>query len=182
MDAIPSTPFLTDTAPATLFVALELSRSTWLVAVHSPVVDKVSQHRLEGGDTRGLLELIMRKRTQAAEKLGRPVRVACCFEAGYDGFWLHRWLCARGIENRVLDAASLLVDRRARRTAIELAWLWLRHQPGSALARWFHERVAGAKGRMRRIMLVAMARKLIVALWRYATTGAVPEGAVLNGA
>jgi transposase len=43
------------------------------------------------------------------------VRVACCFEAGYDGFWLHRWLCARGVENRVLDAASLLVDRRARR-------------------------------------------------------------------
>ena len=69
---------------------------------------------------------------------------------------------------------------RARRTAIELAWLWLRHQPGSALARWFHERVAGAKGRMRRIMLVAMARKLIVALWRYVTTGAVPEGAVLK--
>ena len=43
------------------------------------------------------------------------MRVACCFEAGYDGFWLHRWLCARGVENRVLDAASLLVDRRARR-------------------------------------------------------------------
>jgi transposase len=43
------------------------------------------------------------------------VRVACCFEAGYDGFWLHRWLCAQGFENRVLDAASILVDRRARR-------------------------------------------------------------------
>ena len=69
---------------------------------------------------------------------------------------------------------------RARRTAIELAWLWLRHQPGSALARWFHERVAGAKGRMRRIMLVAMARKLIVSLWRYVTCGTVPEGAVLK--
>ncbi len=69
---------------------------------------------------------------------------------------------------------------RARRTAIELAWLWLRHQPGSALARWFHERVAGAKGRMRRIMLVALARKPIVALWRYVTIGTVPEGAVLK--
>lgn len=44
---------------------------------------------------------------------------------------------------------------RARRTAIEMAWLWLRHQPGSALARWFHERLGTAKGRMRRIMLVA---------------------------
>ena len=115
MDAIPSTPSLTDTGPATLFVALELSRPTWLVALHSPVLDKVSQHRLEGGDAEGLLELITRKRAQAAENLGRPVRVACCFEAGYDGFWLHRWLCARGVENRVLDAAGILVDRRARR-------------------------------------------------------------------
>ena len=115
MDAIPTASTRTDTAPATLFVALELSRSTWLVALHSPVVDKVSQHRLEGGDTEGLLALITRKRLQAAEKLGRPVRVACCFEAGYDGFWLHRWLCSRGVENRVLDAASILVDRRARR-------------------------------------------------------------------
>ncbi len=95
--------------------ALEPSRSTWLVAVHSPAIDKVGQHRLAGGDTEGLLELITRKRMQAAEKLGRPVRVACCFEAGHDGFWLHRWLCARGIENRVLDAASILVNRRARR-------------------------------------------------------------------
>lgn len=378
MDATSSTPSLAGTAPATLFLALELSRSTWLVALHSPVADKVSQHRIEGGDTDGLLALIARKREQAEEKLGQAVRVASCFEAGYDGFWLHRWLCARGVENRVLDAASLLVDRRARRaktdrldaagllrtlmalergeaqvcrvvhvptpaqedarrrsrerarlvvergqhtsrikgllmtqgirdfeptrrdwqarfealrtadgqllapclqaellrecrrlrqvmdmvaeveaeqkavaeaedgtaarlarlrgigvtfaavlgnevffrdfrnrrevggylglasspwqsggvrrdqgiaksgnprarrTAIELAWLWLRHQPGSTLTRWFHERVGAAKGRMRRIMLVAMARKLIVSLWKYVADGTVPEGAVLK--
>src|SRR3982750_4217034 len=104
-----------ETASATLFVALELSRSTWLVALHSPLTSKVSQHRLDGGDTDGLLALITRKLGQAEEKLGQPVRVVCCFEAGYDGFWLHRWLCARGFENRVLDAASLLVNRRARR-------------------------------------------------------------------
>jgi transposase len=101
--------------PATLFVALELSRSTWLVALRSPVADRVGQHRLEGGDAEGLLALVVRKRVQAEEKLGRAVRVISCFEAGYDGFWLHRWLCARGVENRVLDAASVLVDRRARR-------------------------------------------------------------------
>ena len=368
-----------DPASATLFVALELSRSTWLVALHSPLSDKVSQHRIEGGDVEGLLALIARKREQAQARLGRPIRVVSCFEAGYDGFWLHRWLCAHGIENRVLDAASLLVDRRAkraktdrldaagllrtlmalergerqvcrvvhvpspaqedarrrsrerarlvvergqpvsrikgllmtqgirdfeptrrdwparlealrtpdgqelapclraevlrecrrlwqvmemvaeveaeqkavmdaedghaarltrlrgigltfatvlanevffrdfrnrrevggylglapspwqsggvrrdqgiakagnpraRRTAIELAWLWLRHQPGSALVRWFHERVGTGTGRMRRILLVAMARKLIVALWRYGTLGTVPEGALLKG-
>jgi transposase len=70
--------------------------------------------------------------------------------------------------------------RFTRRTAIELAWLWLRHQPGSALTRWFHERVGSTKGRLRRIMLVAMARKLIVALWRYVTVGLVPDGAVLK--
>jgi transposase len=69
---------------------------------------------------------------------------------------------------------------RARRTAIELAWLWLRHQPRSGLALWFHERVAAAKGRIRRIMIVAMARKLMVALWRYLTEGVVPEGAALK--
>src|SRR3954468_17137547 len=375
---------LAETASATLFVALELSRATWRVALHAPLTNKVSQHRLDGGDADGLLALITRKRSQAEEKLGRPVRVVCCFEAGYDGFWLHRWLCARSIENRVLDAASLLVNRRARRaktdrldaaglfrtlmalergetqvcrvvhrptpqhedarrrraalrrsryrrrlvvergqhanrikallmtqgirdfeptrrdwqerldgvhtadgqplapclraelrrecqrlwqviemvaeieaelreatqakdgtaarltrlrgiglafatvldqevffrdfrnrrevggylglapspwqsgrvrrdqgiakagnprarrTAIELAWLWLRHQPESALTRWFHERVGSAKGRMRRIMLVAMARKLIVSLWRYVTAGLVPDGAVLK--
>ena len=368
-----------DPASAPLFVALELSRSTWLVALHSPLSDKVSQHRIEGGDVEGLLALIARKREQAQARLGRPIRVVSCFEAGYDGFWLHRWLCAHGIENRVLDAASLLVDRRAkraktdrldaagllrtlmalergemqvcrvvhgpspaqedarrrsrerarlvvergqhvsrikgllmtqgirdfeptrrdwparlealrtpdgqelapcrraeglrecrrlwpgmemvaeveaeqkavmdaedghaarltrlrgigrtfatvlanevffrdfrnrrevggylglapspwqrggvrrdqglakagnpraRRTAIELAWLWLRHQPGSALVRWFHERVGTGTGRMRRILLVAMARKLIVALWRYGTLGTVPEGALLKG-
>src|SRR6185312_14600756 len=106
---------LAETASATLFVALELSRSTWLGALHSPLPNKVSQHRLDGGDADGRLALIARKQGQAQEKLGQPVRVVCCFEAGYDGFWLHRWLCARGIENRVLDAASLLVDRRARR-------------------------------------------------------------------
>lgn len=115
METISPTPSLADATPATLFVALELSRSTWLVALHSPIADKVSQHRLEGGDTAGLLALIGRKREMTAAKLGGPVRVLCCFEAGYDGFWLHRWLCAHGIENRVLDAASLLVDRRARR-------------------------------------------------------------------
>src|SRR5215207_1007170 len=94
MGTIPSTRSLPDAPPATLFLALELSRSTWLVALHAPATDKVGQHRLGGGDAEGLLDLIVRKRVQAEEKLGRPVRVACCFEAGYDGFWLHRWLCA----------------------------------------------------------------------------------------
>ncbi|MGH6829898.1 MAG: IS110 family transposase [Methylocella sp.] len=370
-----------DEKPATLFVALELSKSTWLAAIDSLAADKISQHRLAGGDVPGLLALIERKRSEAEAALLRPVRVMSCYEAGYDGFWLHRLLCGHGIDNRVLDAASILVDRRfrrgktdrldaaallrtlmalargeprvcrevrapsvaqederrrsrerarlvnergqhlnrikgllmtqgvrdfaparrdwrkrldglhtaegrelspclrkeierecrrlwlvvemiaeveteqqqvaeaaaaesraaallsrlrgvgpttanvladevffrdfknrrelagyfglvaspwssgavnrdqglagsgnprARRTALELAGLWLRHQPDSALARWFHERVGAGKGRVRKIMIVAMARKLMIALWRFLTLGVVPEGAVVK--
>ena len=73
-------------------------------------------------------------------------------------------------------------NRRLRKTMIELAWFWLRHQPDSALSRWFHARVGAAKGRMRRIAIVALARKLLVALWRYVTQGVVPEGAVFKAA
>jgi len=71
---------------------------------------------------------------------------------------------------------------RARTLAIELAWLWVRHQPGSVLAKWFVERAGSATGRIRRIAIVALARKLMVALWRYLTTGMIPEGAVMKPA
>ena len=73
-------------------------------------------------------------------------------------------------------------NRRLRKTMIELAWFWLRHQPDSALSRWFHARVGAAKGQIRRIAIVALARKLLVALWRYVTQGVVPEGAVFKAA
>jgi len=63
---------------------------------------------------------------------------------------------------------------RARTTMIQLAWLWLRYQPGSELAEWFRERVGTLAGRTRRIAIVAMARKLLIALWRYAETGVIP--------
>ena len=70
-------------------------------------------------------------------------------------------------------------NRRARKLAVELAWLWRRHQPDSELTRWFNT-VGDLKGRIRRIAIVALARKLMVALWRYLTTGVVPTGAVLR--
>ena len=66
-------------------------------------------------------------------------------------------------------------NRRLRKTMIELSWFWLRHQPDTALSRWFHTRVGAAKGRIRRIAIVALARKLLVALWRYVTQGVVPK-------
>jgi transposase len=69
---------------------------------------------------------------------------------------------------------------RARKLAIELAWLWLRNQPQSELSQWFRKRVGDQKGRIRRITIVAVARKLMIALWRYLTLGVVPNGAVLR--
>lgn len=366
----------------TIFVAIELSQKTWLVTLHSPDRDRISRHKLEGGDHAGLLELIGKVRTRVSEKLGSMPRVVSCYEAGYDGFWLHRLLAAAGILNFVFDPASIAVEQRSRRTktdridgelllrtlmaylrgeprvvrivrvpsveqedarrasrerdrlvkeqtahtnrikallrlwgmaagnprrrdwltwlarqrdwqgqplpvallaevtreharlmlmrdqlaaleeaqatqacavpaamaerrdllqrvkalgpafaatltnevfykdfrnrreiasycgltpspwqsggidreqgiskagnprarlkAIELAWLWLRHQPDSELSRWFRTRTANAGKRARRIAIVALARKLIVALWRFLTTGLVPAGATMK--
>jgi transposase len=61
---------------------------------------------------------------------------------------------------------------------IEVAWLWRKYQPESALAKWYEQRAAGQSPRIRRIMSIALARKLIVALWRYVEIGLAPEGAV----
>jgi len=369
----------------TIFVAIELSQRSWLVTVHSPERDRISRHKLCGGDHAGLLGLIERVRARAGSALGSVPAVASCYEAGYDGFWLHRRLTAAGIENFVFDPASIAVEQRARRVktdridgelllrtlmahwrgeprvvrivrvpspeqedarrdsrererliteqtahtnrikallrlvgiaagtprrrdwaawleahrdeqgqpvpprllaelkreharlklvreqlealaqarpspdapaaaaemarrsailqrlkglgpvfaatltnevlykdfrdrrevagycglapspwrsggtnreqgiskagnprarqkAIELAWLWLKHQPDSALSRWFRQRTSDAGGRIRRIAIVALARKLIVALWRFLTTGLVPDHAVLKAA
>ena len=67
-----------------------------------------------------------------------------------------------------------------RSLAIELAWSWVRRQPTSALTRWYRERFATGGSRQRRIGIVAVARKLLIALWRYLDTGVVPEGAMLK--
>jgi transposase len=69
---------------------------------------------------------------------------------------------------------------RLRTTLIQLAWLWLRNQPQSALTIWFHERVLRNGGRLRKTTIVALARKLLVALWKYVTTGVVIEGATMK--
>ena len=60
---------------------------------------------------------------------------------------------------------------------IQVAWRWLRYQPDSALSKWFNERTAGSRGRIRRVMIVALARKLLIALRRFSETGLVPTGA-----
>ena len=372
---------------APIFVALELSRSKWLVGIGTPQKWAVRRHEVDGGDLEGLLALLRRVAVREEQRAGVPIRVHICFEAGRDGHWLHRALKAAGYDVYEIDPGSVAVDRRARRaksdgvdvdklvrtlsrlvrgerdacrvvevpsleeedakrthreyerlvkertshgnrmkgllfahgvrdfepmapdrlerlaelslppklkaelrrecrrlamliadvaeveaemkaavvpsrkakakaaaapptqrqivqlfqlkgmgvhfstvlggevfyrkfrnrrgvgqyiglapspfqsgdsardqgiakagngrarkTMIQLAWLWLRHQPQSALSQWFAERVGAQKGRVRRIAIVAMARKLAVALWRYLETGLVPEGAVLKRA
>jgi transposase len=368
---------------STIFVAIELSQKSWLITMHSPDRDRISRHKLEGGDHANLLALVDRVRERAAQAVGKLPVVVSCYEAGYDGFWLHRLLTAAGITSHVFDPASIAVEQRARRAktdridgeqllrtlmaycrgeprvvrivrvpsveqedvrratrerdrlikeqtahsnrikgllrllgmavgnprrrdwlkwlsaqrdwqgegvppqslaeltreharlmqvrdqldelarapartqrtpaatemaqraehlfqlkslgpafsttlvneafykdfrnrrqvagyfglapspwqsggtdreqgiskagnprarqkAIELAWLWVRHQPDSALTQWFLQRAATASRRIKRIAIVALARKLMVALWRYLTTGLVPEFAVLK--
>ena len=71
---------------------------------------------------------------------------------------------------------------RLRTAMVELSWMWLRYQPDSKLARWFHERVERNGGRLKKPMIVALARKLLVALWKYATAGVVIEGAIIRTA
>jgi transposase len=370
---------------STIFGAIELSQKTWLVTIHSPDKDKISRHKVPGGDHVSLLALIDRVRDRAARTLGVAPAVVSCYEAGYDGFWLHRLLQAAGITNYVFDPSSIAVDQRARRvktdridgekmlrtlmaylrgeprvvrivrvptpeqedarrytrerdrltreqtahtnrikallrlhgfavgnprrrdwliwlaaqrdwqgqevpprilteieheharlmlvrkqlealaqapaaadltpaaaemtrrselllrlkslgpafattltqevfykdfhnrrevasyfglapspwqsggtdrdqgiskagnprarcSAVELSWLWLRHQPDSELSQWFRQRTLNASKRTKRIAIVALARKLMVALWRYLTTGLVPAGAMLKSA
>src|SRR5260370_36533164 len=81
---------------ATLYVAIELSRSGWLVAVLGPGAQRPSRHKLAAGDVDGLLALIARTR-------GTATRVCSCYEAGYEGFWLHRRLVAAGLESHIVD-------------------------------------------------------------------------------
>jgi len=370
----------------TIYVAIELSQKRWLIALHSPDQGRMSRHNIEGGDHAGLLALIAKVQARAARKLGYEPRVVSCYEAGYDGFWLHRLLVEAGIKNFVFDPASIAVEQRSRRAKtdridgelllrtlmallrgeprvvrvvhvptveqedarhigrerdvlvdeqtahtnrikallrllgmavgnprrqdwlswleqqrdwqgqpvppylmaqlkreharlmmvreqlaaveqsleqsqaaetsaapttlakqcqllrklkglgpafamslsselfykdfrnrrevggycglapspwrsggtdreqgiskagnsrvrqklLELAWLWIRHQPGSALTRWFRSRTLNASKRAKRIAIVALARKLVVALWRYLETGLVPEEAVMK--
>jgi transposase len=360
-----------------LYIALELSRSTWVVAVQSRGRARPSVHKLAAGDVNALLKLAENARTRHEAST-----ITCCYEIGYDGFWLMRCLATHGWQIRVVEPASLQVDRRARRaktdridvlalmrgliayeggdarvwrvvkapsveeedrkrqhrerrvlieeksrhinrikgmlaqqgvyhyepalsnrwgtleglrtgdgrslppslrraierelqrlefvlsqirqveseqqawleqradtqahavvhlttlrgigwrsaavvvnealyrgfrnrrelaafaglapspymsggmrheqginkasnsalrtTLVELAWLWLRYRPASALARWFKERSQGGSPRLKRIMIVALGRKLLIALWRFAKEGLVPQGAILK--
>jgi transposase len=102
-------------ASETIFAALELSKTSWLLAILTPVSDRISLHKLRGGDTASLLTRLAEVQHRISRGTGKELPVVTCYEAGHDGFWLHRWLEAQGIRNLVLDPASIHVDRRGRR-------------------------------------------------------------------
>lgn len=102
-------------ASSDCYVALELSRSKWLLGALLPGQTKVLTVTVSGGDTGGLFKAFSDIADKAARRSNPSVRPRVCFEAGYDGFWLARFLTDRGIEVTVLDASSFLVSRRGRR-------------------------------------------------------------------
>jgi transposase len=99
--------------------------------------------------------------------------------AAYAGLAPTPWQSGRVDHEQGVSKAG---NPRLRAVIVEMAWLWLRHQPDSALSRWFHERVKMIGGRLKKPMIVALARKLLIALWKYITAGIVIEGAVIKTA
>ncbi len=96
-----------------MFMALELSAAKWKVGTTVGLGQKPREQTIDAGNLEGLTEEL----AKAKERFGLPsdVRVVSCFEAGRDGFWIHRWLEAQGIESVVIDPASVHVDRRKKR-------------------------------------------------------------------
>jgi len=103
------------TVDHTLHAALELSKNSWLLAIQFPGRDNPSLHAIKGGDAEGLMAKLDATRDRVAKVTGQMPKVTLCYEAGYDGFWLARFLEHRGIECLVMEPASLQVNRRARR-------------------------------------------------------------------
>ena len=99
---------------ATVYVAFELSKAKWKLGVMVPGSAKMSRYTIAGGDLAALAARFAAARAKAA-RTGKPVRTVSCYEAGFDGHWLHRWLTDQGVINHVIDPASIQVNRRARR-------------------------------------------------------------------
>src|SRR5215831_1581968 len=104
-------PAASDDDAVRCLIAIELSKKSWIVAVNTPLSDKIGRHTVKPGDWKELLDLCERIRTRVARETKQRVEIVAC----YEGFWLHRLLEAHGIRNYVIDPASLQVDRRARR-------------------------------------------------------------------
>jgi transposase len=120
------------TSDPVLFMALELSAAKWKVGMTVGLGQKPREIQVDAGDLDGLMEEI----AKAKERFGLPAdaRVVSCYEAGRDGFWIHRWLEAQGVENVVMDPASVQVDRRKKRAKTDRLDLGMLIR---CLVRWF---------------------------------------------
>jgi transposase len=158
-----------------------------MVEEHLYAVRKERERRLESADTASL-----RKIVQLMTLQGIGVNSSWKFVMEFFG-WRHfnnrRELGAlSGLTPTPYDSGgshreqgiSKAGNKRIRALAVEMAWVWLRFQPQSKLSRWFMERFAEGGSRMRRIGIVAMARKLLIDLWLYLEWGVIPEGARLR--
>jgi transposase len=94
-----------------MYMAIELGLKTWKLAFSNGEKDRMVN--VKGGDLKALLKAIDKAKQRF--RLGNDVKLLSCYEAGRDGFWLHRFLTSKGVENRVVDSSSILVDRRKRR-------------------------------------------------------------------
>lgn len=98
-----------------IHAALELSKNSWLLAIQAPGRDNPSLHPIKGGDAEGLMAKLDAARDRVAKLSDQTQKVTLCYEAGYDGFWLARFLEQRGIDCLVMEPASLQINRKARR-------------------------------------------------------------------
>src|SRR5215470_14234639 len=107
------------TAPADrLFCAVELSKNSWLLGIQFPDREKASVYPLKGGDSEGLMAKLVAACDRWTKVSGQKPSIILCYEAGYDAFWLARFIQARGIECLVVDSASMQVNRRSRRAKV----------------------------------------------------------------
>ena len=98
-----------------IYAALELSKNSWLLAIQVPGRDNPSLHPIKGGNIEGLMAKLDAAIERVTKATSQTPTVTLCYEAGYDGFWLARFLEQRGITCLVMEPASLQVNRRARR-------------------------------------------------------------------
>src|SRR5215472_17865006 len=119
---------------STLFLAFELGKNTWKLGFTIGVAQQPRERTLPAG----ALETLQQEIARAKQRFGLPedARVVSCYEAGRDGFWLHRYLVAQGVQNHVIDSASIEVNRRQRRAKTDrldvrkLLTMLLRHSAG----------------------------------------------------
>jgi transposase len=183
---------LWDGAPLPLELKGELEREYQrlsLVEAQRRALEKTRKSRLRQADTASVQRVVQLMGLRAIGPNCAWLLVMEFF--AWRGFRNRRQLgaCA-GLTGTPYDSGSSKRDqgiskagnRRVRTMMVEIAWLWLRYQPNSKLSHWFRERFAGGGARMRRVGIVALARRLLVALWRYLEDGMSPEGAELKAA